>query len=216
MTTLTPSVPAAALDDGRPPTSRLDQLGIVASVACVVHCLATPVLLILMPVMGAWWSHPAAHWGLAALVLPLALWVVLRGYRRHRRRAALVAAVLGAVFIVAGLVLPEIDGPAPLSLELPALFAAEANPHGDAAPAAFPGDHGQGHGETACTDTCCPTVAYDAAAGQASLTLPPGTLVTLLGSVFLVTAHAVNLYGCRCLRRSTTASSTGSCGCPEA
>ena len=230
MTTLNPSLPATGPDGDRPASTRLDRLGIVASAACVVHCLATPVLLLMVPVMGAWWSHPAAHWGLAALVLPLAMWVVFRGYRRHRRRSALITAGLGAGLIVAGLILPEIDGPAPLNFTVPAPLAsdtvaatatpapAEPEPttwaafHAEAASDADA--HAGGTDAPACTETCCPIVTYDAPAGQASLTVPAGTLATLLGSLFLVAAHGINLHGCRCVGRSAVDATDGACGCP--
>lgn len=102
-------VASAARVDGYPPALKLDRLGIAASLACAIHCLVAPVLLLLLPAAGSIWSHPSVHWILAALVLPLALIVVFRGYRHHRRRSAVVAAVFGAAFIVAGLLIPIAD-----------------------------------------------------------------------------------------------------------
>ncbi|MEM9419674.1 MAG: MerC domain-containing protein [Planctomycetota bacterium] len=188
-----------------------DRLGIFASVACVVHCLAAPLLLLFLPVLGAWWSHPAAHVVLAALVLPLAGFVVVRGYRKHRRRVALVALVLGCVFILAGLVLPYVDAASGLGISsasageteaVPSLLLMEKGQFG----AAETGDDG-------CTETCCPSIAVDAETGQASFNFPPGSIATFLGSVFLVLAHAVNLHGCLCFNRSVAADA---CGCVEA
>lgn len=203
MTSFASPPPIADLDGERAAPSRLDRLGIAASAACVLHCLATPFLLLLVPVMGAWWSHPTAHWGLAVLVLPLAVGVVFRGYRRHRRVSALVAVAVGVVLIVAGLVLPETGGSAPLSLTFPAPAAAEPNSIRSAAPTALHDEMGQSPGEAECADTCCPSFAYDVPAGRARLTLPPGSVATLVGSLFLVAAHAINLHGCRCPTRNT-------------
>ncbi|MEM6459616.1 MAG: MerC domain-containing protein [Planctomycetota bacterium] len=152
------------------PSRRWDRIGLVASLACAVHCLAAPFVLMLMPLVGGTWSHPAAHWVLAALVLPLAGWVVWRGFRRHRRRSAPIAAALGAGFIVAGLILPE--------------FAAA--------------------GPVACTEACCPSLVPDPETGSVSLSMPAGGWSTLAGSVLLVLAHGINLYGCRCCNAAST------------
>lgn len=193
----------------------LDRLGIVASLACVVHCLAAPLLLLFLPVLGAWWSHPAAHWVLAALVLPLAGIVIVRGYRKHRRRIAVVALALGMVFIVAGLVLPHVDGAQGFSLRVSSAEAQALDPELSSSllvlDQADPGAAGDG-----CTETCCPSVAIDAETGQATgMAFPPGSLATFWGSVFLVLAHAVNLHGCVCLTRSAKAAADG-CGCVDA
>lgn len=191
-----------------------DRLGIFASVACVVHCLAAPLLLLFLPVLGAWWSHPAAHWALAALVLPLAGFVVMRGYRKHRRRIAVVALVLGCVFIVAGLVLPHVEGASGLSFGLSSAEAQAVDPGLDEL-LVLAGDASADAADEECSDTCCPSLAVDAETGKASFNFPPGSVATFLGSVFLVLAHGVNLHGCLCLRRSAQASADG-CGCVDA
>jgi len=66
--------------------SWLDRMGIVISSICLVHCLALPLLIALLPVVASalpadGWVHPLLI-GLALPVTGLALW---RGYRRHRR-----------------------------------------------------------------------------------------------------------------------------------
>ncbi len=179
--------------------SRLDRLGIVASVACMVHCLVAPFLLLLLPAAGSIWAHPAAHWVLAVLVLPLAVMTVWRGYLHHRRRLALVAAAVGAALIVVGLVLPHVGG---TEASVASTFVGSGAAEG----------HGGLHAEAAaCTDTCCPAITQDPVTGALGFHLPSGGLVTLLGSAFLVMAHGVNIYGCRCLTRPGQVCSPG-CG----
>jgi len=182
-----PVKPGLALDHRS--SGSLDRLGIAASFLCLIHCVASPVLVLLLPAVAGAWSHPAAHWAAAALVVPLALAVVFRGYRRHRRHAALASVVLGSGLIVLGIVVP---GPEVFALPMPGGWF-------DASSAAS---------ADACADRCCPSVvAHDAhtEAGHtaaAHLSVPLGTAATLAGSLLLVVGHAINLHGCRCLSRA--------------
>lgn len=86
-----------------------DYAGIAASALCMVHCLATPLLMIAFPMLGLAHEHDAFHnMMLAAISLPVLL-ALLPGYLRHRDRTVLVLGVLGlgsflsAVFIVSPL-----------------------------------------------------------------------------------------------------------------
>lgn len=199
-----PHLPSTPRDAGPTGSSWSDVVGITASLACVVHCLAAPFLLLLLPSAGSIWAHPAAHWLLAALVLPLALWVIFRGYRVHGRRLALVAAGLGAALIVAGLVIPELGG---LETQASASTSVLGATQGPGAAGGVP--HAAAS-EGACTSACCPSLVVDAETGATGFHLPAGSLVTLLGSLFLVAAHGINLHGCRCFGR---ASKSDGCGC---
>ena len=80
---------------------RADHLGVIASVACLVHCIVTPVVLSLSAV----WVHylPAEerlHRTLAALVAAIGCIAIVSGYRKHGRRRVfgLMAGGLGLIF----------------------------------------------------------------------------------------------------------------------
>lgn len=92
---------AAPVDGGR-----WDRVGIVASIACIVHCLAAPLLFLAAPKVAGVWAHPSSHAIVAVLALPLAGMVLFRGYRVHRSSWVAGAAALGAVLILVGSVLP--------------------------------------------------------------------------------------------------------------
>ena len=211
-----PAQPAgenSGLDSAGPARPWLDKLGITASVACAVHCIAAPLLLLLLPAAGAVWSDPMVHWVLAVLVLPLAILVVYRGYRKHGKGLTLGAAVLGAGFIVAGLIAPMVsDRP---------LFTTPVPAFANLGPAAAPGHatpvNPAAVTPAACTEPCCPTVAVQQTTGAATLGFPAGGVLTIIGSVLLILAHATNLHACRCFGRvcpgPASPADTG-CGCP--
>lgn len=89
---------------GSPPA--WDRLGVFASVACAVHCLAAPLLFLAAPALGDLWAHPLSHALIALLVLPLAASVLWRGYRTHRKNWIAVSAVIGMSAVLLGCALP--------------------------------------------------------------------------------------------------------------
>ena len=81
-------------------------MGVLASVLCAIHCAVTPLLLLILPSFGRVWTHPASHWGMALLVIPVAATMVLRGFFRHRRKWVVVCGSLGILLVLAGAALP--------------------------------------------------------------------------------------------------------------
>lgn len=74
---------------GDPP----DVMGQVLSAICAVHCVSTPLVLTLAPAAGSVFG--GAHPVLLVLVIAVALWAFVPGYRCHHSRRVLVMAVLG-------------------------------------------------------------------------------------------------------------------------
>lgn len=88
-----------ALSSARRPRPLSDDLvegtAISASLLCLVHCLALPLLLLALPAIAeAFVQSELFHVVVAALVVPAAALAFALGYRRHR---ALLPAMLGAV-----------------------------------------------------------------------------------------------------------------------
>jgi hypothetical protein len=74
-----------------------DQIAIALSAICIVHCLAVPVLLAVLPIAAVSFGNSEHFHGLMLwLVVPTSLLGFLMGYRLHRRYGLL---VLGAVGI---------------------------------------------------------------------------------------------------------------------
>ncbi len=82
------------------PSTTGDLLGQVLSMICLVHCFATPVVLMLAPAlaefMGGW--HPALLVG----VIGTAAWAFIPGYRFHHSKAVLGMAAVGVALLTIG------------------------------------------------------------------------------------------------------------------
>lgn len=86
-----------------------DQLGIVCSGLCIVHCIATPVLLGL-GASGLLTSMLSTEFVHLLLILPIALVLILTvpsAYKRYKKLSITVIAVIGMLFLIAALFLGE-------------------------------------------------------------------------------------------------------------
>lgn len=92
-------------------TRRFDHVGIVAAIACAVHCMAAPVLLLLAPALGGVWTHPAFHASIAALVLPVAALSLRRGVLQHGRLWVVALGAIGVALVLVGALFPMWDSP---------------------------------------------------------------------------------------------------------
>lgn len=79
----------------------LDRLAFLLSGACAVHCLLTPLLVVLLPLtVAGWLTHPDFHFWMLALVVPSTGLAMVLGYRRHRDRITVMGS-LGGVGLLA-------------------------------------------------------------------------------------------------------------------
>ena len=87
---------------GMDPPRRVDQLGVIASTLCAIHCALTALLpgLFLALGLGSLMGHEA-EWALTGVALALACLALVLGWRRHRSIAITAALGLG----MAGLLL---------------------------------------------------------------------------------------------------------------
>lgn len=79
----------------------LDGAAISASALCILHCLATPILLIAMPVLSStFMADEEFHRFLVIFVLPVSLVALFIGCRRHRDPVVLALGSLGLISLV--------------------------------------------------------------------------------------------------------------------
>lgn len=79
-----------------------DVAGMAASVVCLLHCIAMPLVIFAFPMLGLAHVHDHFHDTLvAAITLPVLL-ALVPGYLRHRDRTTLAVGMAGlAMFLVA-------------------------------------------------------------------------------------------------------------------
>lgn len=98
----------------------LDRLGISASLLCILHCLFTPILVLISPLFGTVLSHSYFHILIAVIVFPLAIVALWRGYKIHHTKRTLYLGGMGLVFVLAALIsgelAEEIHRPAEITL----------------------------------------------------------------------------------------------------
>lgn len=81
----------------------LDSLAMGASAACLVHCLALPVLIVLVPALAAYLALPETFHEIAlALALPTSVLAIGAGYRRHGNRIPALIVVPGLAMLAIG------------------------------------------------------------------------------------------------------------------
>ena len=82
--------------------SLADRVGIWLSFLCVIHCLATPVLLIVFPALEAMKVaklHESFHLALLLILPIVAVIAFIPGYRKHQNRHVFYWAIPGLIII---------------------------------------------------------------------------------------------------------------------
>lgn len=80
----------------------LASLGMSLSLICAIHCLATPFVLAFAPLFGSLISHESEVYILVTS-LAFASYVLIKDFRIHQNRTAILIALTGAAFLVLGM-----------------------------------------------------------------------------------------------------------------
>lgn len=85
-----------------------DKLAIGLSLACVIHCLALPVLLVLLPGIAALQlNNESFHLWMVVAVLPSSIYALTLGCKQHKRYQLLFLGFIGIVLMILALLLGE-------------------------------------------------------------------------------------------------------------
>jgi len=164
--------------------SYLDTVAVGMALICGVHCLLTPFLLVLIPIVGhTFWVHEDFHTWMLVLVVPTTSVAVLLGCRKHRDRSVLALAALGL-----GL----------LALGLPVGHGGERADGGESAsccPAPLAASHPQDDAHLSGNQS--ELLKAPASFHLGSIALGSEQLLTSLGGLLLAIAHVRNFRLCR-------------------
>lgn len=85
-----------------------DKFAISLSLLCAIHCLALPVLLILLPSLTALQlDNEAFHSGMLVVVLPTSFYALTMGCKKHKRYRLLFLGFTGLTLLVLAVLLGE-------------------------------------------------------------------------------------------------------------
>ena len=89
------------------PNDRWDKVGIFLSSLCALHCLLTPFLVLLLPMVGGYFEQPVIHLTLALIVLPVGFFAFWSGYRLHRELPIFTLGLVGLTMIGGAAIVPH-------------------------------------------------------------------------------------------------------------
>lgn len=83
------------------PSNWLDWAAVGLSALCLVHCLALPLFVAVLPLL-AQFSEGHLHAQMLVVVVPLSITALALGYRRHRNSRIAVTGFLGMLLLTIG------------------------------------------------------------------------------------------------------------------
>ncbi len=87
-----------------------DKLGIIVSAICCIHCMATPLLMILSPGLVKYFDNEFIHLAMIAFVVPLGLYAFVSKLKIHENKTPLYIGIMGMLLLVLAIVFHEQHG----------------------------------------------------------------------------------------------------------
>ena len=72
----------------------------IASMACVLHCLATPFLIVIAPFVGSFFENPIIEYSLLLISLVCGSFIIYKGYCSHKKLHLFFLYLMGTVLWV--------------------------------------------------------------------------------------------------------------------
>jgi|SRR6185437_1391053 len=85
-------------------SSKLDNIGMTASILCAVHCAIVPLLITSLPLLGlGFLANPFIEWSMIIFALCIGVYAIgLSYFRIHRKRLPMALLITGFLIIIAG------------------------------------------------------------------------------------------------------------------
>jgi len=78
-----------------------DKSAITLSFLCIVHCLALPVVVVLLPVIATFnLQDEVVHWWMLFAVVPISLYALTMGCKKHKNYNVMAFGLLGLVILI--------------------------------------------------------------------------------------------------------------------
>jgi len=88
----------------------VDRAAISLAVVCGLHCLATPILIVALPIIATtFWVDENFHLWMLLFVIPTTTLAIWSGCRRHKDKWVVVSAALGLGILVSALIAERIE-----------------------------------------------------------------------------------------------------------
>ncbi len=82
--------------------TKLDKLGMILSIGCMIHCMLMPIMLPLLPAIGFAFGHDYQfHLVLAFIIGAIAIVALIFGHRKHGMGTPFVIAIPGIILLFA-------------------------------------------------------------------------------------------------------------------
>lgn len=86
-----------------------DKLSVCLSLCCILHCIALPILVILMPSLASFWiNSESVHIVLVLLAIPISLFAMTKSLRKHNDYKCIGLAILGLFLLTIAIFMHDI------------------------------------------------------------------------------------------------------------
>jgi len=86
-----------------------DKFSICLSMCCILHCLALPVLIVLLPSISSLWiNDEIVHVYLVLLAIPISLFAMVKSLKVHNNYKCISLAVIGLFLLIAAIFMHDI------------------------------------------------------------------------------------------------------------
>ena len=151
-----------------------DKLSICLSLCCILHCIALPVIILMIPSFASLWiNNEKVHVILVLFAVPISLFAMAKSLRVHHNYKCISLAIIGLSLLVGAIFMHDIN----FGVESSHIVHGEATHHEEAGhkDASHHEEAGHGHHEH----------------GGIGETLE--TIFTVLGGLILLGAHYLNI-----------------------
>ena len=152
-----------------------DKLSICLSLCCILHCIALPVIILMIPSFASLWiNNEKVHVILVLFAVPISLFAMARSLRIHHHYKCIILAIIGLSLLVVAIFMHNIN----FGAEHGHIEHVEATHHKKAGHEEAPNHHKEAGHE-------------DHEHGGIGETLE--TIFTVLGGLILLGAHYLNI-----------------------